>query len=95
MVKENVYYILKEIENNEYEYMDKNTFDLSYNEFERAMNFISHEKLLVSHENFYAENKLWKVFCGGLSEKGYKFLEDNSIIGKVYNNAKKIKDLIK
>lgn len=87
------YAILKEINQGEVNISEKH-FDVSENEFDNAVRYLTREGYLKGI--FYAENRpqFWEN-SAYLTEKGEKYLEENSIWRKAYKGLKEARDWIK
>lgn len=87
------YAILKEIDK-------KNTplteveFGVTEEEFDSAVMFLEREGYLIGVD--YADDRAWLYKIGPeLTEKGEKYLKDNSILSKTYKGLKEIRDWLK
>lgn len=87
------YAILKEIDQGEVNVSEKH-FDVSEDEFDNAVRYLTREDFLKGI--FYADNRpQFGENSAYLTEKGEKYLEENSIWGKTYRGLKEARDWIK
>lgn len=87
------YAILKEIDSGNTKLIEKD-FGVSEDEFDEAIRFLDREGYLKGF--FYADNRPW-LFEGTayLTEKGEKYLSENSVLAKTYKGLKEIRDWLK
>ncbi|WP_281172192.1 YjcQ family protein [Fictibacillus gelatini] len=85
--------MLKEIDNGNNN-LTENDFDVDSDVFDEAISFLKREGYLDGI--FYADNRPC-LFEGTVyvTEKGEKYLSDNSKLSKTYNGLKEIRDWMK
>ncbi|SMF88185.1 YjcQ protein [Paenibacillus uliginis N3/975] len=87
------YAILKEV-NEGNTPLTEEDFDVSENEFDDAVNFLSREKYLTGLLWAGDRPHLHKI-GPVLTERGEKYLNENSILSKTYRGLKEVREWIK
>lgn len=87
------YAILKEVDKSNTQ-LTEVEFGVTGEEFNSAVMFLTREGYLIGVH--YADDRPWLYKIGPeLTEKGEKYLKDNSVLSKSYKGLKEIRDWLK